>query len=531
MVELMIGRTLCWTLAWVVMLPNPFWACGAEPVSAGEAMTPAKSQWVSLTAQGELAYKTLPAGDRIMDFSYAGYGGGGVALPDVPVKAVVAASGGDDTTSIQEALNTVARAEMVNGFRGAVLLRAGTFTCSRPLTLNASGVVLRGSGSGTNGTTIRMTGAPHVCLTVSDPTGAEHLGEPVRITAAYVPSGTRWLEVEDASGFRPGDSVLVTRPVTAAWLQFMNMDGLVRNGRRETWLGEGSRIFMERRVETVAGHRVGLDLPLSDALDAKYLEPPGATLQKLTPPQRLSQVGLEHLRIVCPPQPVAISQRHHQAIRMDGVMDGWVRDLAIEDTVNSVSVGSGARRITLENVRVQHTVATKGSAKPADFSAGGTQILLDRCSVAGDNLFYFVTGPRVTGPNVVLHCTFQGNGHLQPHARWATGLLVDNCEVLDGGIDFMNRGEMGSGHGWTMGWGVAWNCAARSYVIQQPPGAANWAIGCRGGRQTSGMPFGHEPKLPEGIFDSHNTPVAPASLYLAQLRARLGGAALQAIGY
>jgi len=37
--------------------------------------------------------------------------------------------------------------------------------------------------------------------------------------------------------------------------------------------------------------------------------------------------------------------------------------------------------------------------------------------------------------------------------------------------------------------------------------------------------------LPEGIYDSHNTPVAPTSLYLAQLNERLGKQALINVGY
>ena len=86
----------------------------------------------------------------------------------------------------------------------------------------------------------------------------------------------------------------------------------------------------------------------------------------------------------------------------------------------------------------------------------------------------------------------------------------------------MNRGEMGSGHGWTIGWSVAWNCTAKSFIIQEPPGAANWAIGCRGERETKPMPFGNGPLMPEGIYDSHGVPVSPASLYEEQLAERLG---------
>ena len=42
-----------------------------------------KSEWVYAGPNGKLVYKTTPAGDRIMDFSHAGYMGGGVALPAV----------------------------------------------------------------------------------------------------------------------------------------------------------------------------------------------------------------------------------------------------------------------------------------------------------------------------------------------------------------------------------------------------------------------------------------------------------------
>ena len=95
----------------------------------------------------------------------------------------------------------------------------------------------------------------------------------------------------------------------------------------------------------------------------------------------------------------------------------------------------------------------------------------------------------------------------------------------------MNRGVAGSGHGWTMGWAVAWNCIAKTYVIQNPPGAANWAIGCIGTRYQTARLFDSSPVLPDGNFDSHDKPVFPQSLYLAQLSERLGNKALQNIGY
>src|SRR5262249_48441522 len=66
------------------------------------------SQWVFVGPDGKLQYKILPNvnnpstidGDHIMDFSSAGYMGGGVSLPNLPVRRNVSPSGGDDTSAI-----------------------------------------------------------------------------------------------------------------------------------------------------------------------------------------------------------------------------------------------------------------------------------------------------------------------------------------------------------------------------------------------------------------------------------------------
>jgi hypothetical protein len=241
---------------------------------------------------------------------------------------------------------------------------------------------------------------------------------------------------------------------------------------------------------------------------------------------------MEHFRIVSPPLAATINQSLNRALHADGVSDAWVRDLKVENTINSFYFGGNTSRITIEGVDIRHAVASIGAAKPEDFWTGGTQTLVNRCSAAGDNVFYFSTGARMMGPVVVLNCVFHGDGHVQPHMRWATGLLVDNCEVPESGIDLMDRGIMGSGHGWTVGWSVAWNCTSKTYTIQQPPGSMNWAIGCKGREETSSQPGSpNGPKLPSGIFDSPGAPVSPKSLYLEQLKERLGPQALANIGY
>jgi hypothetical protein len=503
---------------------------------------PVQSDWVHPGPDGKLVYKTTPAGDRIMDFSYAGYRGGGVKLPDVAVQRTLEPSGEDDTARIQAALDAVAALPLKDGFRGAVRLAPGTFTCSGTLKITASGVVLRGSGSGTERrSTLKLTGKPHNGITVAAARGAADSdpAEPpcapafkeakTTIADKYVPSGTKTFTVADATDFAVGDLLAIHKPVTEAWVKHMQMTDLVRDGKAQTWLPVGRILTTERQIAAIDGRTFTLDVPLSDAFDSQYLNPPGTAVVKVKPPIRVSEVGIEYLHMECPQQAISHTQPHFTAIRLNG-QDCWVRDLVIEETMNSVAVSG--KRITLERVIVNRQAKHQGSSKPAEFAPNATQVLLDRCGGTGDNIWYAATGSGQAGPIVLLHCTFHGDGRAESHMRWSTGMLYDNCKVPDGGLDFRNRGTMGSGHGWSMSWGVAWNCVAKDYVIQNPPGSVNWLIGCVGPNKL--MPRPGDPggaQLPAGTADSAGKPVAPQSLYLAQLRERLGPEALKNIGY
>jgi len=498
------------------------------------------SEWVYPGPDGKLVYQSTPAGDRIMDFSYAGYMGGRVALPDVPVKATIQPTGGaDDTAAIQAVINQVSALPLKDGFRGAVLLAPGTFICAKPITLSASGVVLRGSGSGPDGmvSTIKLSGQPHNGITVQAPGGgrdarrnaeAEAGAVHTTITDAYVPSGAIAFTVTDAAGFAVGDAITIRRPVSVAWVKFMQMDDLTRDDKPQTWIKTGTFTNTERHIAAITGNRVTLDEPLSDSFDAKYLNPPGVTVVKSAPSTRLSQIGIEYLHIESPPQEISHTEAHFSALRLNGE-DCWVRNVAIDETMNSVGVGG--HRITLERVSVRRKAKHQGASKPAEFAPDGGEVLMDRCSVVADNVWFVATGAGQSGPIVVLNCTFLGNGRSEAHQRWTTGMLYDNCQSPDGGFEMRNRGAMGSGHGWGMGWGVIWNCTAKEYLVQNPPGAVNWLIGSTGHSGVSARPFGAGPDLPMGIVDSSGHAVAPQSLYLTQLAERLGPQALKNLGY
>ncbi len=498
----------------------------ALPVAA--VQQPAGTPWVTVGAGGQLHYQTTTRGDRIVDFSHAGYGGGGVKLPVVPARREVAPSGGDDSAAIQAALDAVAALPLTDGFRGTVLLRPGTFHCARPLTLSQDGVVLRGSGAGQGGTVIEMTGEPHVCVVIA----GERLRFPKEtpascfpITDAYVPSGVLSFSVQGARGLTAGDAILIRRLATEQWIHVMGMDALVRNGKPQTWMKTDAPITCERTLRSVQGNRLTLDVPLTDALDARLLAPGCAMVLKTTLPKRLVQCGLESLRITSPPPKGTLTARNNDAAVLDHCEDCWIRDVAMHDTLGNVKVEAGARRITLEDIHAVHAASVeKGAGYPADFLLVGSQVLINRCTSTGDGSFYVATLNSSAKLNVALHCKFQGKGGIQPHMRWSTALLIDSCQLPDGRIEFINRRTSGSGHGWAMGWAVAWNCTAKTLTMEQPPGAINWCIGCTGA-------FGKDSAGKGSWLEAHGAPVLPPSLYLAQLRERLGAGALKNIGH
>jgi hypothetical protein len=223
-----------------------------------------RSEWVYFDSGGKLAYRTLPGGDRIMDFSFAVYGGGGVAIPDVAAQIIVR-PGRDDSAIIQKAIDDISRMSLVDGHRGAVQLTNGVFDCARTLNINASGVVLRGS----DGTILHLIGSPHVAIVVSGKKVVSPDGRSTPITDAYVPSAADSFNVGSSAGLAVGDTIQIIRPVTKAWVDFMGMSDLVRNDKEQRWLS--GKLETERVIQTSSGNRITVTVPLSDSYDSQYL--------------------------------------------------------------------------------------------------------------------------------------------------------------------------------------------------------------------------------------------------------------------
>jgi len=496
-----------------------------------------RSAWAHFGPNGKLEYRRTSQGDRIPDFSSAGYRGGGIALPRAPTRVTLSPSGHeDDTPMLQAAIDKVGSLPPDSrGIRGAVVLASGTFNLAGTLHIDVSGVVIRGAGSGgAEASVLKMAGKPHLAIEIKGEYHRKSIGPGTVLKDTYVPAGSTLIHLADAKGIRPGDTIEIVKPVTPEWVHFMGMDHLVRDGQSETWVANDIRVF--RRVGSVRGNAVRLTVPLTDSFDSRFYGAKRVTVTPVEIAGRILETGIENLRVVAPNRSIDYHQdAHFDGIAMDNLVDSWLRGLAFIDTTNSVTIGHNAERLTVEHVDVEQDDTVTSHAQPFDFSVAGSQILLDRCSATGDRVTYVATQSHSEGPVVVLHCRFIGGGQIEGHQRWSTGFLVDNCAVPNGRINLRNRGELGSGHGWASGWSVLWNNQAEVFVVQDPPGDLNWSIGDVGDHISRPMPVRDDqiegPPLPGGEVESPGAHVEPNSLYLAQLRERKGAVAGKAIGY
>jgi hypothetical protein len=493
---------------------------------------------VSLVGSGpELKYATTEKGDRICDFSHAGYGGGGVAFPTSNNKKTVSSVTGDASDVIQSAINQVAAMPLVDGVRGVVELSAGTFNCAKTLAIKTSGIILRGAGSGTNGTVIKLTGKPHIAIEIAHEVAtsdgkeskkkareaaasegkSKGSSKPIKITDDYVPSGTHVINVQSASGLKAGDTIEITREATKEWIHFMGMDNLMDAGKLETWMKEDRPISYIRKIKSIKGSEITIEVPLTDCIDAKFLNKSGATVTKVDLPKRISQCGMENFRIEAPNPVGDWRDAQNIGVIISNAEDIWMKNVGMKNTFPDLQVGEDSSRVTIESLKTEHPGEIKQSEKSNGYASYarllGSQVLMNKCTMSGDNAFYVSTANTSSQLNVILNSTFTGDGSIQPHMTWSTGLLLDNCKFNQGAIIIRNRGKAGSGHGWTMGWSVVWNCSAKSITVEQPPGATNWCVGSSGKYEV-------EDKGKSPWLFMKGASATPSSLYQAQLAAR-----------
>ena len=493
--------------------------------------------WISAKvpydANGRLTYPADGNGNRIPDFSHAGYKGGGVPLPtNLPVRVTVSPIACDDTANIQAAIDQVGSlAVQPDGYRGTVLLAAGVYDIAGTLRLNQSGVVLAGVGDGdasATNTLLRRTGTSLADVITAgggtnDSFKSEIAGSRVQITSPNVQVGSRSFTVDNPAPFAVGDPVVIFHPSTAGWITAMNQGGVTD---ANVWKPGEIDTRYHRYITAISGSTITVDAPvfmhLNQSLSQSYLYKYDAT-------GVLRNIGIEDLQIDIVTAGPTSETHCEDAIQFVEAEDSWIRDCTIKHFWHAGVQFVGSTRSTVERVRAidPHSVVTGG--RRYNFSTYQAQLILFQdCFASYARHGFVANGTSLDSGNVVLRGTLDHSlTFAEGHRRWSTGLLFDgivatNRDTTDI-LGFYNRGNYGTGHGWAVGHGVIWNCnaAGGKILVQQPPTAQNYAIG-NSGNVTGTGPFAGAAGYIEG---SNTSGLVPASLYTEQLAQRLGTAA------
>ncbi|PRY55584.1 hypothetical protein B0I27_101558 [Arcticibacter pallidicorallinus] len=461
--------------------------------------------------ENRLSYVPDSLGNRIPDFSYAGYKAGASAIPEAAVKVVVPVKKGDATNRIQSAIDYVSSLQAdKRGIRGAVLLEKGTYEVEGSLKISTSGVVFRGSGMAENGTVLLGTGKSRETLVVVEGSSARQNTAAVKLADIYHPVNTKEITLAAKHDFKAGQTVIVHRPSTQNWIEVL---GTEHFGGGETTLGwkPGDRdLEWDRTIVAVNGNKLTLDAPITTALDPLF---GGGTVFAYKWPERIREAGVENMLMRSTYDAANKKDEDHRwmAITMNNVVDAWVRQIKFEHFAGSaVQLLPAAKRVTVEDCISLSPVSEIGGQRRYTFYTLGQQTLFQRC-YAEDGYHDFAVGFCATGPNVFVQCESS-----LPHSfsgaidSWASGVLFDIVNVDGQALSYMNRSQDAQGAGWSAANSVFWQCTAALINNFAPPTANNWAFGSWA--QFSG----------NGYWNASNEHISPRSLYYTQLIERVG---------
>ncbi len=541
---------------------------------------------------GKLVYVPDEQGNIIHDASHAGYGGGGVPIPIVPLKETIWPVAGDNTEHVQAAIDKVSALPLDrNGFRGAVLLRAGYYRMANALTIKASGVVLRGEGMGDTATILVGTGtgrpptpaapsaaappaaAPAPAASAgaaggrgAGPGGVGGAGGPGRgaggfgggpatliriagtsgvgpkdetkqlVTDEYVPVGARSFKVASARGFRPGDTVIVRRIGNQAWIDAVGMNTDAPGGRWQPFT-----IDWDRVVTDVQGNTVTVDAPILCAIEKRW---GGGEIVKYDDPGRIEKVGIENLRAVSEFDPTVrtksygnmdrenyvaeeyYSDENHYSnfVTFDNMKNGWVRNAtALHFVTSMVGTNAGSKWITVQDCVSREPISQRRGGRRFTFALRGQLALVQRC-LSDKGRHSFMMGRPAGSGNVFLDCKATNPySSSEPHENWANGGVYDNVQA-----PLTARFWKNINIGWAGANTVFWNCEGY-FLVQKPPTAQNYTFGHIGVNSVVfNIPLQDTTKE-NGHIESLDRHVMPRSLYLTQLRERMGDAAVRSI--
>ncbi len=482
----------------------------------------------AVTFDGDrLIYFSDEENNRVPDYSYAGYRGGGVSIPSIPVKIEIGPVQGDNRAHIQNAIDRVSRMKMdSNGHRGAILLKPGRYWINGNLFIRESGVVLRGAGDDENPSSntiikVAQTVSGNV-LRIGDDRAAWFSRERNTVTTLktpYLPVGARSFQVYDPEKFEVGDNIVLRLISTPQWLDSVNGGDTESDPRWEPGLLD---MFYNRTVVSKHDSTITMDAPVYNHVDTTLSEP---IVYKPVRRHLVTESGLENLRIEIQTGGEFSENHAENGVLFRGVENAWARDVTVLHFVVSGFSTHTAKNVTIKDSRALEPHSKIDAGKRYNFDVGpfSSQILFTNVRSSSGRRDFVSNGTSVTS-GIVFHKSrsFGALNSSEGHQRWSQGLLFDSITFVTpefyNVLSLHNRGDFGSSHGWGAVHSTAWNVEAEDHYIfiQKPPGAQNYGIGNRAIVNGDGL-FNQ----PEGYIEGTGLQPFPSSLYDAQLQERI----------
>lgn len=498
-------------------------------------------------------------GRFLHDFSYAGYHDGELdppaSVPGPIVDATLAPYGADSTgaadatSAIQQAIDDVGAAG-----GGVVYLPAGTFRVAPPagavaaLHIGHSGVVLRGAGAGA---TFLYNSAPQMRekrVVLVRPDAAAHASwywapSDARPLAQDAAAGDLIVHVEEASGYAPGDWIVVRADPTAELIADYDMTG--------EWNPDylGGLVFYRQVVTVdVTTGAIELDVPLRHGL----LLRDGARINRTLP--HLEEIGVESLSIGMRqsdagglgtndyqvPGTAGYDAHNAFAIYFNHVVNGWVRDVATyrpaanASDVHLLSNGirmDAARNITVRDVDFRRPQYLGAGGNGYMIVLSGQECLVERAVTARGRHNFSFSLMQSSGNVVFDSAASDGKLPVDFHMHLSMANLIDNLTLDHDFIEARHRSCCGHGHGTTQS--VFWNTEGLAYpsdqflvqfIVHSVQFGHGYVIGTRGPADAAQTFDLDDPATPVDWVEGQGQgdTLEPASLWLDQRERRLG---------
>ncbi len=506
--------------------------------AAVQAQTPQFAVPVIINPDQSITYQPTPKGDRIPDFSTVGYNYGNSPLPDapggyqVPVVVTLSPGSGDQTDRIQTALDFIASRPLVNGFRGALLLKAGRWEIHsvNRITVRASGVVIRGEGdhplTGTRlyavGTTNEQnSGNTRNSRLIAFDGNSNTVNTAARtlVDNVYVPAGTSLIPITGHS-FTANQRIQVRWPGTVAWQKASLYN-------HAATADVDPAVTMNRQIVAVTPDSITLDAPITTPLDPAYAR---GYIVPVTGFGHITNVGISHCYLESTYANDTDENHVWNALDFTEVEDGFVHNCTARYFAYSIAyVNTSTRKITIDRCQVHDSISQIIGGRRYSFVLTGEMGLVSNALGRYGRHTFVINWPNAPGPNVFVDGTsFQSYNESGSHARtWNNGGLWDNISELNASVGLQVKLERPAGNC------VAWNCVTATITFENMPLSPNWSLGTtrpgggaaswRNSASTGSFSYA-APHIGKAEQWSNGTRMAVRSLYEKQLETRLAAA-------